>query len=511
MTPDRATGSDALAPRPAPWARSAMTPKRAAAELLRRQDARRDLIAFTEYTFPRYQAARHHRLIAAQLERLLTGEVDRLMLLVPPRHGKSELASRRFPAFYLGQYPDRQFLSISATADLAADFGRDVRNLISSPEYASLFDTVLAPDSHAKGKWHTAAGGLYYSVGIGGAVLGRGAHVMLIDDPFASMEEALSEIARKNVWDWYTGTAYNRLMPGGKIVVINHRMHEDDLAGRLLAQQAAGGDKWEVVELAALDEKGAALWPEAYPVPALERIRQNTQPRFWSALYQQRPSPEEGDYFKADWLRPHEAVPVRETLKVYGGSDYAVTAAGGDYTVHIVVGVDPVWRIYVLDLWRSQASSDQWVEAFCDLVMKWKPIGWAEEQGQINASVGPFLDQRQRERKAYVFRESFPTRGDKAVRAQSIRGRMALEGLYVPNKAPWYPDFRSELLNFPAGKYDDQVDALGLVGQLLNRMTSGTAKPRDELGGKLRGANEMTWDELMDASPIKHSDPHARI
>jgi hypothetical protein len=237
-----------------------MTPGRAA-ELLRRDDARRDLIAFTECTFPRYRPARHHRMIAAQLERVLAGEVDRLMLLVPPRHGKSELSSRRFPAYYLGHHPDRQFLSISATADLAADFGRDVRNLIASPEYAALFNTALAPDSHAKGKWHTSAGGIYYSVGIGGGVLGRGAHVELIDDPFASMEDALSEATRKNVWDWYTGTAYNRLMPGGAIILINHRMHEDDLAGRLLAQQAAGGDRWEVVELPAISEDGQRCTP----------------------------------------------------------------------------------------------------------------------------------------------------------------------------------------------------------------------------------------------------------
>ena len=122
------------------------------------------------------------------------------MLLVPPRHGKSELASRRFPAFYLGHHPDRHFLSVSATADLAADFGRDVRNLISSAEYGSLFKTMLAADSHAKGKWHTSAGGVYYSIGIGGVVLGRGAHVILIDDPFASMDEALSEATRKKVF-----------------------------------------------------------------------------------------------------------------------------------------------------------------------------------------------------------------------------------------------------------------------------------------------------------------------
>jgi predicted phage terminase large subunit-like protein len=231
-------------------------------------------------------------------------------------------------------------------------------------------------------------------------------------------------------------------------------MHEDDLAGRLLAQQAAGGDRWEVVELPAIDDHGLALWPEAYPIAALERIRLNTQPRFWSALYQQRPTPDTGDYFKAEWLRPYERPPARETLTIYGASDYAVTDNGGDYTVHIVVGMDLEGRLYVLDLWREQASSEKWIEAFCDLVLRWRPLDWAEEQGQIKASIGPFLSRRQHERKAYVNREPFPTRGDKAVRAQSIRGRMALEGLYVPEWAPWYANFRAELLSFPAGTLD---------------------------------------------------------
>jgi predicted phage terminase large subunit-like protein len=409
------------------------------------------------------------------------------MLLVPPRHGKSELASIRLPAWYLGRQPHKQFLSVSATDALASDFGRSVRNTITSAEYRALFSTTLAEDSQAKGKWHTSAGGVYYALGIGGSVLGRGGDVLLIDDPFGSMQEAQSELERKNVWDWYTGTAYNRLMPGGAIVVINHRMHEDDLCGRLLAQQAAGGDQWEVVELPAIDESGQALWPEAYPIEALNRIRRNSQARFWSALYQQRPAPEDGDYFKADWLKPYDKPPARDTLRVYGGSDYAVTADGGDYTVHVVVGLDPEGRMYLLDLYRRQAASDEWVESFCDLVTEWKPIGWAEEQGQIKAGVGPYLDRRQRERKAYCAREAFPTRGDKAVRAQSIRGRMALEGLYVPINADWYPALRSELLSFPAGKHDDQVDALGLVGQLLDHMLAGQKpkqpdKPKDVSG-----------------------------
>lgn len=449
----------------------------AAQELLRRKDSSQSLIAFTEYTFPRYRTAKHHKQIAEQLERVERGEIDRLMLLVPPRHGKSELASKRFPAFYLGRQPHKQFLSVSATAELAGDFGREVRNIIGSPEYRSVFDTTLAEDSQAKGKWHTSAGGIFYSVGVDGSVMGRGGDVLLFDDPYSSMNDALSENTRKKVWEFYTGTAYNRLMPGGAIVVINHRMHEDDLSGRLLAQQAAGGDKWVVVELQALNDAGEALWPEQYPTPALERIRSNTLARHWSALYQQRPAPEEGDYFKSDWLKPYDRLPDRSTMRVYGGSDYAVTADGGDYTVHAVVGVDPDGRMYLLDLWRAQASSDVWIEAFCNLVLKHKPIEWAEETGQIKASLGPFIDRRQRERKAYVKRTQFPTRGDKSIRAQSMRGRMALEGLHVDQRAPWFADFRSELLSFPAGKHDDQVDAIGLIGQLLDKIIAGS-KPR---------------------------------
>jgi predicted phage terminase large subunit-like protein len=477
-----------------------MSAAQAATELLRRTDAAQNLIAFTEYTFPRYRTAEHHRIISEQLERVERGEIDRLMLLVPPRHGKSELASKRLPAWFLGRQPHKQFLSVSATEGLASDFGREVRNIISSPEYQAVFDTRLAEDSQAKGKWHTSEGGVYYALGIGGSVLGRGGDTILIDDPYSSMQDALSELTRKNVWDWYTGTAYNRLMPGGSIVVINHRMHEDDLCGRLLAQQASGGDKWEVVELPAINESGEALWPAAYPIASLERIKRNSQPRFWSALYQQRPAPEDGDYFKAEWLKPYDKAPALDTLRVYGGSDYAVTSGGGDFTVHAVVGLDPEGRMYLLDLWRKQAASDEWVESFCDLVLQWKPMSWAEEQGQIKSGVGPFLERRMRERRAFTVREQFPTRGDKAIRAQSIRSSMAMNGLYVPMNAPWYADLRSELLSFPAGKHDDQVDALGLVGQLLDRMLSGLKaiepkKPDNRSGYRpaYTEANENDW------------------
>ncbi len=476
------------------------SPAEAAQTVLARRRARESLIGFTTYTYPAYVETALHAKIAHALERVERGQCDRLMLLLPPRHGKSELASRRFGAWYLGRHPDRSLIAASASATLAEGYGRDVRNIINSTEYSALFDTRISEDSKAKGRWHTDSDGQYYAVGVGGDVMGRGGDIFLIDDPFANMADAQSETRRDKVWQWYTGTAYNRLEPGGAVILINHRMHEDDLSGRILAQQAAGGDTFEVIEFPAISGEGSALCPERYTLSELERIRANTLPRFWSALYQQRPAPDEGDYFKTEWLRSYVDPPERKTLRIYGGSDYAVTQDGGDYTVHVVMGIDPKGRLYLLDLWRGRTDSSVWIEAFCDLVGKWAPIGWAEERGQIRSGIGPFLTRRMRERGTFVHREGFPARGDKSIRAQSIRGRMALEGLYVPVNADWYPDFESEMLSFPMGKHDDQVDALGLVGQLLDKMTAGvtrgSATPAVDRWERLfaeRDAQDMNW------------------
>jgi predicted phage terminase large subunit-like protein len=331
-------------------------------------------------------------------------------------------------------------------------------------------------------------GGEYYGVGAGVGISGFRADLGLADDLFGNREDAYSEVVRRKRWDWYVDDFSARLKPKAKRVLMNTRWHEEDVAGRVIEQIEKGIVRGKIITLRAEAENddplgrkpGEYLWddPKGYNYGQyLRDRRRETSPMMWAALYQQRPAPEEGDYFKAEWLRPYEKPPERSTLRVYGGSDYAVTADGGDFTCHVVVGLDPEGRMYLLDLWRKQASSDSWIESFCDLVLQWKPIGWAEEQGQIKSGVGPYLDRRQRERKAYCAREAFPTRGDKAIRAQSIRGRMALEGLYVPIHAEWYASLRSELLSFPAGKHDDQVDALGLVGQLLDVMLAGQ-KPK---------------------------------
>lgn len=442
------------------------------------------LIAYAAYQWPGYRDAAHHRLIARHLEAVERGEIKRLMITMPPRHGKSMLASEFFPAWYLGRNPDHYVVTATYAQDLADDFGRKVKNQIEDDCYKAIFPGVsLADDSKSSKRFHidgslggyehaTGQRGAFYAVGVGGPLTGRGAHLLLIDDPVKNREDAESEIIRKKTKDWYTSTAYTRLMPGGRIIIIQTRWHEDDLAGWLQAEHAHEG--WVVLNLPAINDDGEALWPDQYPVEALEQIKRALPPRDWSALYQQSPSPETGDYFKREWLHLVDHVPPRETMLLYGGSDYAVTSNGGDYTVHGVVGLDPEGNPWLLDVWRQQASSDVWVEAFCDLVLKHKPIGWAEETGQIKSGVGPFLVKRMLERQAYVAREQFATRGDKAVRAQSFRGLIATRGLRIPKDAPWVSDLISEMMTFPVGVHDDQVDTLGLIGQLIDRMSSGS-------------------------------------
>jgi predicted phage terminase large subunit-like protein len=267
------------------------------------------------------------------------------------------------------------------------------------------------------------------------------------------------------------------LAPGGRIIVIQTRWHEDDLSGKLLAEEARGGDKWKVLELPAINEDGEALWPDFYPLHVLERYRSVLPARDWSALYQQRPTPEEGDYFKREWFKFYNVLPNH--LRMYGASDYAVTAKGGDYTVHVVAGVDPDDNLYIVDVWRSQAESHVWVETFIDLVHQHKPLNWYEEQGQIIKSLGPFIDRRMRERRVYCRREQVSSVADKPTRARSFQARAAMGKVYLPHQAPWAADLQAEMLNFPAGKHDDQVDALGLIGRMLDTMVGGRA-PKEE-------------------------------
>ncbi len=455
----------------------------AAQELLARRKARVGLLAFTEYTNPAYVAAPHHWLIADALESVERGECKRLMICMPPRHGKSELASRRFPAWYLGRKAHRQIIAASYNGDLANDFGREVRNIVHSPEFGALFAAQLAQDSKAANRWHTDKGGMYVAAGVGTAITGRGADVLLIDDPFKDREEADSELRRQRVWDWYTSTAYTRLMPDGAIVVINTRWHDDDLSGRLLSEQDSGGDKWQVLSLPAINGKGEALWADWYPLSRLEEIRGVLPARDWNALYQQNPIPDDGDYFKSGWFGEYEALP--ENLRMYGASDYAVTDGDGDYTEHGVVGVDANNNIYVADWWRAQTTSDVWIEKKCDLIIAHSPQCWFGEAGPIRRAIEPFLMRRMQAREAYCRVEWLPSINDKPTRARPIQAMASMGKVFFPKHAPWKHELMSQLLRFPAGKFDDGVDVMGLFGRGLEYIR-GAKKPH--VGPKLNSS-----------------------
>lgn len=454
----------------------------AAVELLARLRARAGLLEFTGYTNSAYVAAPHHRLIAEKLEGVADGSIKRLMICMPPRHGKSELASRRFPAWYLGKMPDKQIIAASYNSDLASDFGREVRNIVASPEFKNLFPVELAQDSKAANRWHTDGGGMYVAAGVGTAITGRGADVLLIDDPFKDRKEADSEIQRKTVWDWYTSTAYTRLMPGGAVIVINTRWHDDDLSGRLLLEQDEGGDTWDVLSLPAI-ANNEALWPEWYPLDRLEQIRSVLPARDWNALYQQNPIPDDGDYFKSAWFTDYDELP--NNLTVYGASDYAVTDGDGDYTEHGVFGVDFNKNVYVLDWWRGQTASNVWIERKCDMVLQHKPLCWFGESGPIRRAVEPFMMARMSQREAFCRIEWLASVSDKPTRARSIQALASMGKVFFPKNAPWKGDVLGQLLRFPAGKNDDSVDVFSLIGRGLEFIRS----PKQKREAKAPSAN----------------------
>lgn len=439
------------------------------------RQARTSLLAFTEFTNPLYQRAQHHEQIAAKLEAVERGEIDRLMIFMPPRHGKSELASKRFPAWCLGKEPMRQIIAASYNSDLANDFGRNVRNIVAEPEFGQVFPQVsLAPDSQAANRMNTNKGGAYVAAGVGTAVTGRGAHIALIDDPFKDREEADSERRRELVWDWYRSTLYTRLMPGGAIVLIQTRWHEDDLAGRLLEQER---DQWDVLELAAINKQGKALWPDWYGLDALNRIKNTIGPREWSALYQQQPQPDDGTFFKREWFKTWVKLPG---LRYYGTSDYAVTDGGGDYTVHTVWGIDSAGDLYRVEQWKGQTASDQWIERKLDLIAKHKPLCWFGEGGVIQKAVEPMLRRRMRERNVHCRLEWLPSVADKPTRARSFQAMAATGRVHVEQGADL-----SEFLVFPAGKHDDEVDTASLIGRAIDQAhpaivsNTGKGKPKD--------------------------------
>ena len=483
-------------------------------ELAKRILSRKRLLPFVERFNPDYLAGWVHKDICQRLEKfseqVANKESPRLMLFMPPRHGKSTLASVAFPAWHLGRHPDHEFISCSYSGSLAMSFSRKVRQLLREPVYKNVFEkSRLDKDSQSVESWQTTQGGGYVAAGVGGGITGKGANVLVIDDPVKNREDAESDNNRAATWDWYTSTAYTRLSPGGGILVILTRWHDDDLAGRLLKQAEDGADQWEVIRypaIAEIDEnfrkQGESLHPERYNVDALEQIRKAIGPRDWSALYQQNPVSDEGDYFSRDMIRYYEYDEIDTAeLNYYCAWDLAIGQRDrNDYSVGIVVGVDEYDHLYVVDVVRGKYDGFELVEQILDLYETWRPGIVGIERGHIEMALGPFLQKRTRERglsEAY-FKDLKVGRRDKEARARAIQGRMQQGMVYFPKDAVWTGTMVAELLRFPNGAHDDQVDALAWIGLMMTEFATFYERPehvpswRDKLKYLTKGAKHKS-------------------
>lgn len=480
--------------------------------LARRELARRRLIQFTVETHPAYSPGWVHEDICARLERFSRQVTEkkspRLMILVPPRHGKSELASIRFPAWHLGHNPTHEVINAGYNQELPMRFSRKVREVMRDPQYANIFpDSKLSPDSQSVEAWNTTAGGGFTAAGVGGGITGKGAHCLIIDDPIKNQEEADSAQTRDKLEDWYQSTAYTRLAPGGGVLLIETWWHDDDLAGRL--QQAMlrspEADQFEVVKYPAISEaweyrdntkehapilrfpeeridlgpgiellrpKDFCLHEERYATDALKRIRANMQPRIWSALYQQNPVPDEGMYFRKEYFEYQNTLPYPINCRIYTAWDFAISEkTHNDWTVGATIMQDANDDIFVLDIVRFKGDTFQIIEAMLDAAVRWGTLPQSDylmgvEDGQIWRTLEPMFKKRMAERKVYPVYEVLRPLTDKLARARPLQGRMQQAKVIFPRAASWLNTAEQEMLRFPAGAHDDIVDALAWAVRL---------------------------------------------
>ena len=397
---------------------------------------------------------------------------------MPPGSAKSTYTSVLFPPWFMGRNPTEPILGVSNTTELAERFSRRARNIAASGAYKNVFGFGVAEDAKSAGSWANERGGEFLAAGIGSAIAGRRARLGLIDDPIKSRQEADSDLIRGRQWEWYLNDFLTRLTPKAVQVIIQTRWHEDDLSGRILTREAA---RWSVLKLPmeATESdpmgrtRGERLWPEWFTEEMVDTAKRDS--RTWNALYQQDPAPEEGEFFKREWFNP-EAVPP-PGMHIYAASDYAVTEGGGDYTEHGVFGIDFNGELHLIDWWREQAASNVWIEKQCDLILKYRPLIWFGEAGPIRRAIEPFLKRRMVERKALCRLEWITATADKVVMARAFQARCAMGGVYIPMAASWLPDVMSQLMRFPAGRYDDAITVVSLIGLGLENMRAPEIKP----------------------------------
>jgi predicted phage terminase large subunit-like protein len=444
-----------------------------------------------------YEIRPHHRMIAEHLEKLFNGEITKLCIALPPRAGKSELGARRLIPYYLGRRPRDLVIFATYNDEFSGDMGRDVREVMQRPEYQALFpDAVLERGSASADRLRLVGGGAAVFVGRGGALTGRGMHLGVCDDLIKDSEEANSPTLRNKAWEWFTRVFLTRKMgDDARVLLIGTRWHEDDVQGRLTdprnpcydAEEAAS---WTILRIPAISEdeatdplgrpKGEALWPSRFPIPFLQSLRR-MDPQGFSALYQGRPTPEEGTHFKREHLRTYtrDQMPESHEMRLYVASDHAVSVKQrADLSCFMPAGVTRDGDLYILpDLVWERLGPEQAVAKMLHLAQVRKPIFWWAEKGHISQSIGPILRKRMVETGTYVTMDEVTPVKDKLTRSQAIHARMSMGRVFFPSFAPWWEDAKNELLTFPGGTHDDFVDALSLLGLKLNQQI-GAAVPR---------------------------------
>lgn len=462
-------------------------------------ECKTEFLKFVKFTMPKvsdpnnidesiFKDARHHRAIAKALEQVAKGKIKRLIVTLPPRHGKSEMISRRFIPWIMGKDPYKSIIFATYNEDFAQDFGSDCRAIMETPQFQQVFPGFKFRQGGAsKSRVQTDNGGMAVFVGRGGSITGRGGDILVVDDPIKDSVEAMSPTLRENLWSWFTQVFMTRLMTErSKVVIVTTRWHEDDLVGRLTDSSnphftEEECSKWKIINLPAFAGdndplkrvEGEVLWPERFNKDFLEAQR-NLDPRGFSALYQQKPSPEDGDLFQRENIQYYEKSNLPKNLKIYAASDHAVgiDKTRHDLTCLLVVGVDEEDDIYLLDCYWARQPTDVVVKAMLGFMTKHKPLIWWAEKGHITKSIAPFLRKRMFETRTHCRIEEVTPVANKVQRSQSMIGRMAMKKVYFPKVSSWGQKAVDELLKFPNSRHDDFVDTLSWIGMGLGDLRS---------------------------------------
>ena len=426
------------------------------------RNAQKNFLDFVKYMWPHFVEGTHHRIIAEKFDRIAKGTLKRLIVNMPPRHTKSEFASFMLPAFIMGKNPMTKIIQTSHTAELSQRFGRKTKQLIDSSDYKNIFpETLLQADSKAAGRWDTNAGGEYFAAGVGGAITGRGADLLIIDDPH-SEQDALSETAMENAYEWYTSGPRQRLQPGGAIVLVMTRWSTVDLTGQLMkAQIEPKADQWEVVEFPAIMESGTPTWPEYWKLSELESVKASLAISKWNAQWMQKPTSEEGAILKREWWKPWTEKDIPDLHYIIQSYDTAFSKKEtADYSAITTWGVfapdDQRASLILLDARRGRYDFPELKEVALKEYNYWEPEMVLIE---AKASGMPLTDELRRA--GIPVTNYTPTRGnDKRSRVNSIAPIFESGCIYYPEGRTFAEEVIEECAAFPYGEHDDYVDTV---------------------------------------------------